>query len=109
MTRFQSLIQPGCMEDKTMDLQERVVAVRLFIFSGRPDPEWVLDDGIVTELASRVRQIIAGERTQPPPPGGLGYRGFLVRNRAGNPSLPAEFTVFRGVLIEQPGPRAIPS
>ena len=91
-----------------MALQEGSVSARLLIFSGRPDPEWVLDEAAIAELAARVARSVGGERSQTPPRGGLGYRGVLVRNRAGVPGLPVEFLVYRGVLSEQAGlqPRA---
>jgi hypothetical protein len=44
--------------------------------------------------------------SKPPRPGGLGYRGFLVQSASPISGIPRSFTVFRGVLTEQPGPRA---
>lgn len=89
-----------------MEPQEPSVTVRLFIFSGRPDPEWTLDDEARDLLLSRVRDAIGKEHSNPPPPSGLGYRGFLVRpGRPGVSELP-EFTVFSGVLTVGAGPRA---
>ena len=90
-----------------MKLQEQVISVRLFLFSGRPDPEWSLDETAVGQLRERVQKTVGGEKIRPAAPGGLGYRGFLVQNRANVAGLPAEFTVFRGVLSEPSGPTAI--
>ncbi len=61
-----------------MASQQQGVVVRLFIFSGRPDPEWPLDEAAVADL---------------------------VQNAVQSPGLPNAFTVFRGVLTEPPGPR----
>lgn len=90
-----------------MQSQGRSVCVRLLIFSGRPDPEWSLDEAAVEALTGRVQKAVGGEGIHPPPAGGLGYRGFFVDNQVKNPSLPTQFLVFFGVLVEQPGPRAV--
>src|SRR5574339_1180227 len=81
-----------------MSAQESPVKVRLFIFSGRPDPEWDLVEEAVRQLEDRVRVTLGGERADQAPFGGLGYRGFLVRNPSSMSDLPAEFMVFRRVL-----------
>lgn len=80
--------------------EEQAVVARLLIFSGRPDPELALDDDAVNQLRERVQSTVNGEKSNPAPAGGLGYRGFLVQNLAKVSGLPAEFSVFRGVLSE---------
>jgi hypothetical protein len=95
-------------EGATMESQPppaRVV-VRLFVYSGRADPEWPLDATAAQELTSRVKQALGKEAIHPPPAGGLGYRGFLVRFEAPADGLPRQLLVFHRVLVEQPGPRA---
>jgi hypothetical protein len=52
------------------------VRVRLLIFSGRPDPEWDVDDAIARDLAAHVSKALGGAEAQPPRAPGLGYRGF---------------------------------
>ena len=89
-----------------MESQEQPISVRLLVFSGRPDPEWPLDEAAVAALTERVQKTVGGERIHPPPAGGLGYRGFFVNSKGKEPVLPASFVVFSGVLIEQPGARA---
>ena len=89
-----------------MEPQQQGVSVRLLLFSGRPDPEWTLDDAAIAALRERVRRTVGTETTSLQEPGALGYRGFLVRNMAGVAGLPAMFAVFRRVLSEPPGPRA---
>lgn len=83
-----------------MTAQEQVVSVRLFLFSGRPDPEWSLDEAAVKELRNRTEKILGREVVDAPPPGGLGYRGLLVQNPGKVEGIPPEFVVFRGVLSE---------
>jgi hypothetical protein len=89
-----------------MTMPSRSVAVRLLIFSGRPDPEWSVEGDALDALAERVRPAVGRERAYPPQPGGLGYRGFLVRNEDAIPELPSEFLVFHGAIIERPGAAA---
>lgn len=89
-----------------MKAQQQAVSVRLLLFSGRPDPEWPLDEEAVAQLRDRLQRTVGGEKTSPQPSGGLGYRGFLVQNLARLAGLPATFTVFRRVLSEPPGPSA---
>lgn len=78
----------------------RDITIRLLIFSGRPDPEWSPDERKARELHEKLVEAIGREPIHPPPPGGLGYRGFLVgltnRGRRGR-----EVVVFRNVLTEQ--------
>lgn len=78
------------------------VSVRLLVYSGRPDPEWELGDEAVKGLRERLGKVLDGERTNPPPHGNLGYRGFLVRSD-GRAGLPRELTVFRKVVTENDG------
>lgn len=58
--------------------------VRLFVFAGRPDPEFQLDEAAAADLLDRLGRIPQGQRPDaieavPPPPPQLGYRGLLVR------------------------------
>ena len=39
-------------------------------------------------------------------PGGLGYRGFMIRHQDNAFELPRELAVFHGVVTEQPGDKA---
>jgi hypothetical protein len=84
-----------------VNASEPSAAVRLFIFSGVPDPNWTLAGEAAQDLLARVREIVRGEPTQAPPPGGLGYRGFLVQSH-GATDVPPEFVVFNGVLSAGP-------
>jgi hypothetical protein len=77
---------------------------RLFIFSGRPDPEWTFDGDALATLVRQLRTILGQEPAHPPSPGGLGYRGFLLQTE--DPELPRAVEVFHGVVTENPGRRA---
>lgn len=90
-------------EIKVMESQQPSVIVRLLIFSGRPDPEWALDENAGNELFTRVREAFGREKSNPPPPPSLGYRGFLVKPARTDM---AEFTVSNGVLTVGSGRQA---
>lgn len=77
--------------------------VQLLIFSGVADPEWELGDDSAEQLAARVRDGMSGANVPAAPVGGLGYRGFFVRNRGAVAGLPGEFTVYSGVLTQEEG------
>ncbi len=64
--------------------QASASTVRLFIFAGRPDPEFSLEDAVATDLLDRLARIPLGQRQEAieavaPPPPQLGYRGLLVK------------------------------
>jgi hypothetical protein len=83
------------------------VSVSLLVFSGRPDPEWTLDEQTAGQLAERVKKTLSGEQVRTEPIGGLGYRGFTVRTQRSLLGLPTEFTVYQDVLTVEPGPKAV--
>lgn len=53
------------------------VEVELDVYSGRPNPTWVLSDEDSAELRRRIEAL--PPTTGSAPTGNLGYRGFLVR------------------------------
>ncbi|WP_238413206.1 hypothetical protein [Saccharothrix deserti] len=53
------------------------IEVELDIFSGMPNPTWVLSDADSAELRRRIDESAA--TTGSAPSGNLGYRGFLVQ------------------------------
>lgn len=71
------------------------VEVVLNIFSGRPNPSWPLSTAQIADLSGRLANQPDAEPVEPP---GLGYRGFIVRNSARDPQLPAEVRVYNGVI-----------
>ncbi|MCD4706542.1 MAG: hypothetical protein K8S62_02250 [Candidatus Sabulitectum sp.] len=82
-----------------MASKEKSVSARLMVFSGRLDPEWELSEDLTQELSKRLAGILKNnEQVEAPNTGILGYKGFLIRNTGGFPDLPAEFSVFKGVV-----------
>jgi len=51
--------------------------VKAYLYSGRPDPAWPLDEAQRGELARRLAFLPAAAALAAPPPG-LGYRGLYV-------------------------------
>ncbi|QRM54929.1 hypothetical protein [Sinorhizobium sp. BG8] len=78
--------------------------VELDIMSGRPNPVWDLTPAQADELGDIVETLPTGTGTPPPDPG-LGYRGFVVTDKA-RPSW--RLGVFKGfVRISGGGPTEI--
>jgi hypothetical protein len=80
----------------------RSVVVKLLVYSGRPDPTWALKASRVSELQSKVAEVLKGSPVHPPPLGGLGYRGFRIRaalqGGGDAAALPEDLAVFRNVV-----------
>jgi hypothetical protein len=89
-----------------MAAETSFVNVRLLIFSGRPDPEWNLDENTITKLQTLVQTVLKENAVGQAQTGGLGYRGFLVKNPVKDLELPKEFIAFRSTLTERPGRQA---
>jgi hypothetical protein len=75
------------------------VRVVLGIYSGRPDPEWVLTAEQVAVLDAEIAML--PDATGTPPAGGLGYRGFTVTR-------PGSTFVAYGGTVAPPGDAARP-
>jgi hypothetical protein len=76
------------------------VVVTLGIYSGRPDPAWILTIDEVAGLDAALAAVAVGTGT--PPVGGLGYHGFSI-------SRPGSTGVAYGGAVAAPGsgPRAM--
>jgi hypothetical protein len=58
------------------------LTVTLHVYSGRPNPQWILPDAAAEEFNERLQKIASVSRVsnlKPAAMGGLGYRGFNVR------------------------------
>ena len=67
----------ACADDST-SLQLSSTQVELDVFSGRPNPSWVLTATEADGLESRLAQL--PRSSAPVPAGRLGYRGFIVHD-----------------------------
>ena|SRR5713101_814475 len=72
--------------------------VTLHVFSGRPNPVWVLPDDGEVEFNERLGRIAGAARVSNVKPagvtGGLGYRGFTIQDQSGSRSI----TIHAGVI-----------
>ncbi|HEV2740662.1 MAG TPA: hypothetical protein VGU66_19025 [Candidatus Elarobacter sp.] len=73
--------------------------VVLDVFSGRPNPTWVLPAAESEALERRIAAL--GEKTRLKPPGidgRLGYRGISLHRPAGDPAGPLDLRIHGGVI-----------
>jgi hypothetical protein len=78
--------------------------ITLNVFSGRPNPTWLLNDSEEDQLADRLRS--SQELTERRPSGafgGLGYRGFSITRDAAHPQGPLSMMVHQGIVDQQSG------
>lgn len=65
---------------------------RASVYSGRPDPEWDLDQELVTRLLEMWEQMEPWHGPPPHPPG-LGYRGAVLKSSDGR-----RFSAYNGAV-----------
>jgi hypothetical protein len=78
--------------------------ITLNVFSGRPNPTWLLNDSEEQQLADRLKS--SQELTERRPSGaygGLGYRGFSITRDAAHPQGPLSMMVHQGIVDQQSG------
>ena len=66
------------------------VRVTADIFSGRPNPEWTLNESQIAQLANQLRDAFAAPPLRAHIPDGLGYRGLIIASD--DPRLPPSET-----------------
>ncbi len=74
-----------------------LLEVVLDIFSGRPNPSWVLPHPLEAELVARLEALRPAPAEDVPEPPGLGYRGFIVQAPLDSKFL-APVRVYRGMV-----------
>lgn len=80
-----------------------VTVVRLLVFSGRPDPEWVLEGGEEPALVAKLATARRGTRLAAAPSrrsSRLGYRGFVIDRPGRVPGTRDVTTVRAGVVTD---------
>ena len=78
--------------------------VTLDIYSGRPNPSWLLPQREEQQLLSRLKAL--NEPTDKRPSGsfgGLGYRGFFITRDIASPRGPISMRIHEGILDHQLG------
>lgn len=71
------------------------IEVMLDIFSGRPNPKWMLSEEQVDELKVKVDKLPMSKPIIPPR---LGYHGFVVTNLSKDQRLPDQIKVYNSVI-----------
>ena len=72
------------------------IEIELDVFSGRPNPNWMLSEVQVDELKAKLSLALPEAKPKTPPQ--LGYNGFIIRNPDNLPAIPDYIRVFSGVL-----------
>jgi hypothetical protein len=73
--------------------------VTLHVYSGRPNPTWLLDTGAEDKFTERLSAASKFTNTRPSGLiGGLGYRGFSVSRVADNAAIQSSVFVHEGIL-----------
>lgn len=72
------------------------IEVTLHIFSGEPNPKWVLTETQVDELKRKLSVELRPDKPKLIP---TGYGGFIIRNPSQVPMLPGKVHVYDGILM----------
>jgi len=86
--------------------EEGDITVRILLYSGRPDPTFVIKE---KDLVEKIRANITGAamvegfKKDSVIPAVLGYKGILMDNPSKQSGLPAHLAVYKGVMEVQDG------
>jgi len=78
-----------------MKRNELRIEAMLDIFSGRPNPKWILFREQVEELRAKLGKFPAAQPKMPP---GLGYRGVMITNLNKSPGFPERILAYHGIV-----------
>ncbi len=70
--------------------------IELDIFSGRPNPRWILNKGVEEQFLSYLGSLPIAAESQVDHPTALGYRGLVVRSQDHPESL--RLTIYKGIV-----------
>jgi len=81
--------------------QEKGITVRVLLFSGRPDPTYVLSDSQLIEKLKA--ELVEAKRLdsydrESVIPANIGYKGILVSNPGKRAGLPVRFAAYKGTI-----------
>ncbi len=78
--------------------------VEVFVYSGRENPSWVMTDAELADLRAAIERLGAPSSHATPDGGGLGFRGFIVRDVVlAEAVAPAELSVTEGAVSRRSG------
>jgi hypothetical protein len=81
--------------------QEKGITVRVLLYSGRPDPTYMLED---SQMIGKLKKLVSGAKRlerfdkKSVIPVNIGYKGILVLNPGGEAGLPVQFAVYKGAM-----------
>lgn len=81
------------------------IEIELDVFSGRPNPTWVLEDAVAAKVMGLLNQP-KNEAVPSGAPTGLGYRGLILRIHDAPASVAQRIRVFRKISSTGEGPEA---
>jgi hypothetical protein len=96
-----TMLAEGVMSKNTAGAAETGIRVRVLLFSGRPDPTFVLEDRQVIEklknsLTKAKKAVDFKQATVIPSI--LGYKGILIENPEMAAGLPRQLAVYKGTI-----------
>jgi hypothetical protein len=81
--------------------RKTAMIVELDVFSGRPNPTWILSAKQTEELLEALQNLPLSDK--PSPEGGLGYRGFIIYNTDQAGGLPPHIRIYSGIVTMTDG------
>jgi hypothetical protein len=74
--------------------------VTVFLFSGRPDPSYVIDDAASLDQIKKIFETSKETRFEKSTviPSILGYKGIAAENTGNIPGIPQNFAVYKGTI-----------
>ena len=85
----------------TASAGENEIVVRVLLYSGQPDPEYILENqediDAIRDALSSAKVVEKFDKTTVIP-SILGYKGVLVKNSGKHEGLPSMFAVYQGII-----------
>lgn len=78
-----------------MLIKQENVEIMLDIYSGRPNPSWLMSVKQMEPILEKINNLPSAERV---PRDKLGYRGFIISNVNRLDKIPERIVVFKGIV-----------
>jgi len=74
--------------------------VTVLLFSGRPDPSYIIDDAASIDRVKKMLEVAKEAKFEKPTvtPSILGYKGIVVENARNVPGIPSRIAVYNGTI-----------
>lgn len=80
------------------NIDNKILNVTLDVFSGRPDPNWILTKDQTSNFLKNISRIKPMEKVHDNPDKVLGYRGFIVEEKSIKDEPLKRFEIYNGVI-----------